>query len=73
MNINDEVEVTLTEAGMDQREAYWRSLRPSARAMPKREAVWRTQLWCVMQELGPATYMGGPNLIVNNELRVEAK
>lgn len=68
INLNNTVEVTLTDAGIKARQKHWEGYT----IKPEFARVWRTQLWWLMSELGNATFLGGPNLIENNEVRVIA-
>lgn len=61
MNINNDVEVVLTERGA----ALLSKEKPDVQA----GKPVRVQLWVLMQALGPQMYMGGHQLILDNEIR----
>lgn len=80
LNINEQVRVKLTAAGIKEYERYYRELMPVGTKeeyfYPRLDAEgWhRTQLWCLMQEFGPAIYMGMPDVFFeNNEIEVIEK
>lgn len=81
-NINDSVRVRLTVDGhkalrINYRELYrgtnWERLNPYRSPKEDADGWSRWQLWCLMQELGPHTHMGGRPLIVGNQIELEVE
>jgi len=72
MNINDEFCLELTEEGLKQFRAYHEALNLDPLIYLQMYAIGNNRIkmpmWEIMHILGPVTYMGGPNLIKNNEL-----
>lgn len=65
MNLNDTVEVTLTQAGFN------RVFVPgSVKGVDGAGTVYECQLWVLMRDFGPHMVMGGPQMFVGNEVRL---
>jgi hypothetical protein len=73
VNINGHVWVRLTDDGWVQHDRFYRDLglEPSSyRLEHGRPGGWqRYQLWEIMSVFGPGTFLGGPQLFVDNEIR----
>jgi hypothetical protein len=64
VNLNETVEVTLTQAGFD------RVIAPGSVNAEGAGTVYECQLWVLMRDFGPHMVMGGPQMFVKNEARL---
>ncbi len=71
INVNDEIEVRLTREGLRIYRLYWKKYNLRPRLLKKNHDGWVSfQLWDFMHIFGNFMYMGGPNVMIGNTVRI---
>ena len=70
INLNQRVQVQLTEKGKESYKTYLESLFIHKKYWPEQFNIVETELWQIMEIFGRDCFLGSKNLFVNNELEI---